>query len=112
MAVAEMRKVFIMGEINLREKVIKRLEKLALFQPEPMDKDLTPSVFKKNEIKTQQIEENLSKIGSAIDFLGQFEEKKFDLGLFPNKILVQKDDYLKWTKEFKWDEFYKKCLYV
>ncbi len=112
MAVAEMRKVFIMGEIDLREKLIKRLEKLALFQPEPMDKDSTPSVFKKDEIKTQQIEENLSKIGSAIDFLSQFEEKKFDLGLFPNKILVQKDDYLKWTKEFQWEEVYKKCLDV
>ncbi len=112
MAIAEMRKIFIMGEINLREKVIKRLEKLALFQPEPMDKDSTPSVFKKNEIKTQQIEENLSKIGSAIDFLSQFEEKKFDLGLFPNKILVQKDDYLKWTEEFKWEEVYRKYLDV
>jgi len=109
MAIAEMQRVFIVGEINLREKVIKRLEKLALFQPEPIDKDLDPSVFKEDKVKTQQIEENLSKIGSAIDFLNQFEEKKFDLGLFPNKILVQKNEYLKWIKEFKWEEVYRKC---
>ncbi len=110
MAIAEMRKVFIVGEISLREKAIQQLEKLALFQPEPMDKDLTLSIFKEERVKTQQIEENLSKIDSAINFLNQFEEKKFNLGLFPNKILVQKDKYLKWIKEFKWEEVYKNCL--
>ena len=93
MAIAEMRKVFIVGEISSREKTIQQLEKLALFQPEPMDKDLTLSIFKEERVKTQQIEENLSKIDSAINFLSQFEEKKFNLGLFPNKILVQKDKY-------------------
>ena len=65
--------------------------------------------FKEDKVKTQQIEENLSKISSVIDFLNQFEEKKFDLGLFPNKILVKKDEYLKWIKEFKWEEVYRKC---
>jgi len=110
MAIAEMRKVFIVGEISLREKAIQQLEKLALFQPEPMDKDLTLAIFKEERVKTQQIEENLSKIDSAINFLNQFEEKKFNLGLFPNKILVQKDKYLKWIKEFKWEEVYKNCL--
>ena len=113
MAVCEMRKVYIIGDKDLRDSLIRRLGELALFQPKKMGKDLISSIFKKaerTEIKTDEIEENLSKLNWTIEYLGQFERTKTGLGLFPSRAMITQEEFLGWVKNFDWKAICDRCL--
>ncbi len=110
MAIAEMRKVLLTGEKELREKVIKKLREKGIFQPLLLKIEKTPEFFQFPKIETTSLQDVLNKLEQAINFLGKFEEKKkFDLGLFPNKVVVNPQDYSEWVKNFKWDNVCQKC---
>lgn len=103
MAVARMKKVLLIGEASLREKVIKKLGEVGIFQAVSPEDGSIPKFFQRPEIETTSIQDNLAKLESTINFLRQFEEKKFELGLFPSKVLVKPKEYSEWTKNFKWE---------
>ena len=104
MAIAKMRKVLLVGEAGLREDVIKKLADAGIFQSVLPEDGSIPEFFQKTEIKTTSIEENLTKLEATINFLRQFEEKKFELGLFPSKILVKSEEYSEWIKDSNWEK--------
>ncbi|MCD6407000.1 V-type ATP synthase subunit I [Candidatus Aerophobetes bacterium] len=108
MAVAEMRKVIFVGEKEVEERFIKKLSEVGIFQPVPVDKK-TLKFLKVPEVKTDSLQNALNKIESAINFLTQFEEKKFDLGLFPSKLIVHPEKWSKWIKDFKWERVCRMC---
>ena len=109
MAISEMRKVYIIGEENLREPLVKELGELGLFQPEELEQEEINFHFKKREFSTEELEDNLSKLNWTIEYLAQFEKKKKGLGLLPLKTPVKQDTFLNWTKHFNWQEVYGKC---
>ena len=109
MAVAEMRKVYLIAEESLRDSIIRKLRELALFQPETVDGKSFVSSFKPPRVETDQLEEAISHLSWTIDYLGQFEEKKFGLGLFPTKIMVKQGDYFHWIKNFDWQGIFQRC---
>jgi len=109
MALSEMRKVYIIADESLRESLVKKLGELALFQPtEIEEKEITP-YFKKRELSTQELEDNLSKLNSTIEYLAQFDEKKFGLGLFPGKTLVKENTFFHWIEKFNWQKVHLRC---
>jgi len=111
MAVCEMRKVYIIGERSLRDSLVRKLGRLSLFQPNKIKEGSNPSLknLKKPAIKTGEIEENLSKLSWAINYLKQFDEKGAILSFFPNKTIVKKEKFLNWISDFDWEKTYKKC---
>jgi len=112
MAVCEIRKVYIIGDRDLRDPLIKRLGELGLFQPKKMEEDLVSSIFKqteRKEIKTDGIEENLSRLNWAIDYLGQFEKAKTGLGFFPSKVGINQGQFIDWISNFDWKAICDRC---
>lgn len=109
MAVAEMRKVYLIAEESLRNSIITKLRKLALFQPETVDGKSFASSFKPPRVETDQLEEAISHLGWTIDYLGQFEQKRPGLGLFPTRIMVKEKDYFHWIKNFDWQGIFERC---
>lgn len=109
MAVTEMRKVSLVGEKNLREKLIKKLGEAGIFQSITPEQTSVSDFFTKSEVETDSIEENLIKLEEAINFLERFEDQGFQLGLFPSKVVVDSKDQAQWVKNFKWKDVYEKC---
>ncbi|MEA1963826.1 MAG: V-type ATP synthase subunit I [Candidatus Aerophobetes bacterium] len=108
MAVCEMRKVYFIGEKSLRDSVVRKLRGLSLFQPSELKEKLNPSL-KRPTIEAKRIEENLSKLSWAIDYLKQFDEKGAILSFFPSKAVVKKEKFLNWIDGFSWEKTCKKC---
>ncbi len=109
MAVAEMRKVYLIAEKSLRDSIITRLRELALFQVESVDGKSLASSLKPPQVQTHELEEAISHLGWTVDYLGQFEDRKPGLGLFPAKIMVRQEDYLHWIKNFDWEGTFQRC---
>ena len=109
MAVAEMKKVYLIAEESLRDSIITKLRKLAFFQPETVDGKSFASSFKPPRVETDQLEEAISHLGWTIDYLGQFEQKRPGLGLFPTRIMVKEKDYFHWIKDFDWQGIFERC---
>lgn len=109
MAIAEMRKVLLIGKKSLREKVVKKLGEAGVFQPVSLNKKESADFFKSPQVNTASLQNSLNRIDRAISFLNRFEEKKFDLGLFPSKIIVSPRKYSKWIRDFKWGKTCKSC---
>lgn len=107
MALLEMRKVYIIGDKDLREWMVKKLGELALFQPREIKEGkafTSSSFFKKENLPTNHLENNLSKLSWTIDYLGKFNEKKVGLGLFPSKAIIKEAEFLGWVKDFDWEK--------
>ncbi|MBE0478333.1 V-type ATP synthase subunit I [Candidatus Aerophobetes bacterium] len=109
MAIADMTKVLLIGEKDLRDNVVKKLAEVGIFQPSPLNSKKGPNLFKLSEVKREPLQDNLNKIERAINFLNRFEEKKFDLGLFPSKLIIEQGEYSRWIKNSKWEESCKRC---
>ena len=109
MAVAEMRKVYLIAEESLRDPIIRKLRELALFQPEPVNGKSFASSFKPPQVETDELEEAISHLGWIIDYLGHFEDRRPGLGLFPTKIMVKQEDYFDWIKNFDWEGTFQRC---
>jgi len=109
MAIAEMRKILLIGESSLREKVVKKLQQLGIFQATPPGKESVADFFQKTEVELESLQENLSRLEEGINFLSQFEEKKFELGFFPTRVVVKPADYNNWVKNFNWKRICQKC---
>ncbi|MBC7190000.1 hypothetical protein H5U35_07335, partial [Candidatus Aerophobetes bacterium] len=109
MAIAEMRKVILVGQKELREKLIKKLGEKGIFQPVAPSQGENSSFFKLSQVKLASLQENLAKLDTAINFLGKFEDKKFDLGLFPVKAVVRPEQFYSWTKNFPWEDICREC---
>jgi len=93
MALYEMRKVYIIGDLSLRDSIIKRLGDLALLQPRKIDEKTITSSFKPIQIKTEELEDRLSRLNWTIKYLEQFDEKKTSLGFFPGKTIIKEKDF-------------------
>jgi len=109
MALSEMRKVYIIGDESLRESLVKKLGELALFQPREIEEEEITPYFKKRKLCREELEDNLSKLNWTIEYLAQFDEKKFGLGLFPSKTLVKENTFLNWIKNFDWQKICFRC---
>jgi V/A-type H+-transporting ATPase subunit I len=108
MAVCEMRKVYIIGDRDMREGVIKRLSELGVLQIKKVEKNLISGV-KQKEIKTDDLEENLSRLSWTIGYLRKFERAGAGLGLFPNKVMISRKQFFNWTKNFAWKKICDRC---
>ncbi|MFQ6065917.1 MAG: V-type ATP synthase subunit I [bacterium] len=104
-----MRKVYIFGDLSLRDSIIKRLGDLALFQPRKTDEKTTGSSFKPTSIKTEELEDKLSRLNWTIKYLEQFDEKKTSLGFFPSKTIIKEKDFSTWIENFDWQKIHKRC---
>ena len=109
MAVCEMRKVYIVGDRDAHELIIKRLSELGVLQLKKVEGNLISSVFKQTKIKTDDIEEKLSKLNWTISYLGQFEKAGAGLGLFPSKRVISRRQFLNWIKNFDWEKICDRC---
>jgi len=109
MAIAEMRKVILVGQKELREKLIKKLGEKGIFQPVAPSQEENSSFFKPSQVKLTSLQTNLAKLETAINFLGKFEDKKFDLGLFPARVVVRPEQFYSWTKNFPWEDICREC---
>jgi len=109
MAIAEMRKVLLIGEKEFRERVVKKLGEAGIFQSIPLNREEGLHFLQPPEIKTASLQDALNKLEAAINFLNRFEEKKFDLGLFPAKIMVSPKEYSEWIRNFKWEKICERC---
>jgi len=109
MALYEMRKVYIIGDLSLRDSIIKRLGDLALLQPGKIDEKTITSSFKPIQIKTEELEDRLSRLNWTIKYLEQFDEKKTSLGFFPGKTIIKEKDFSTWIENFDWQKIHKKC---
>ncbi len=109
MALYEMRKVYIIGDISLRDSFIKRLGDLALLQPRKTDEKAITSSFKPTQMKTEELEDKLSQLNWTIKYLEQFDEKKTSLGFFPVKTIIKEKDFSTWIENFDWQKIHKRC---
>ena len=109
MALYEMRKVYIIGDLSLRDSIIKRLGDLALLQPGKIDEKTITSSFKPIQIKTEELEDRLSRLNWTIKYLEQFDEKKTSLGFFSGKTIIKEKDFSTWIENFDWQKIHKKC---
>jgi len=109
MAVAEMRKITLIGQEEDRHQIITRLSRLGIVQPRPPRENPTLSLYKKNEVSTGEVEEILSKLQFIINFLGQFEKKGLGLSFFPSRVVVSEKDYRTWIDKFDWKNLSHKC---
>ncbi len=109
MAVAEMRKVTLIGEIGVREKIIKKLGDAGIFQSVPPSQSHTSNLFKKSQVDVSSLEDNITKLEETINFLTRFEEEGFSLGLFPTKVVVNAKERNRWIRSFNWEKVYEKC---
>jgi V/A-type H+-transporting ATPase subunit I len=109
MALYEMRKVYIIGDLSLRDSIIKRLGDLVLLQPGKIDEKTITSSFKPTQIKTEELEDKLSQLNWTIKYLEQFDEKKTSLGFFPGKTIIKEKDFSTWIESFDWLKIYKRC---
>ncbi|MFQ5834847.1 MAG: V-type ATP synthase subunit I [bacterium] len=109
MALYEMRKVYIMGDLGLRDSIIKRLGDLALFQPRKTDEKTITSSFKPTQMKTEELEDKLSRLNWTIKYLEQFDEKKTSLGFFPGKTIIKGKEFFTWIENFDWQKIHKRC---
>jgi len=109
MALYEMRKVYIIGDLSLRDSIIKRLGDLALLQPRKIDEKTITSSFKPIQIKTEELEDRLSRLNWTIKYLEQFDEKKTSLGFFPGKTIIKEKDFSTWIESFDWQKIHKRC---
>jgi len=112
MAIAEMRKVLLIGEKESKEKIVKKLGEAGIFQPAPFNRKKGSNFFKPSAADTTSLQQTLTKVERAINFLGRFEEKKFDLGLFPSKVIISPKKYSEWIKNFKWEDICKRCAEI
>jgi len=109
MAVCEMRKVYIVGDRDAHDSIIKRLSELGVLQLKKVEGNLISSVFKQTKIKTDDIEEKLSKLNWTISYLGQFEKAGAGLGFFPSKRVISRRQFLNWIKNFDWEKICDRC---
>lgn len=109
MAIAEMRKVLLVGEKKFSEAVVKKLAEAGIFQPISLTPEKDSIFIAPSEVKTTSLHDTLSKIERAINFLNRFDEKKFDLGLFPSKIIVDSKECSEWIRNFKWEAVCERC---
>jgi len=109
MALYEMRKVHIIGDLSLRDSIIKRLGDLALFQPRKIDEKTITSSFKPTRMKTEELEDKLSRLNWTIKYLDQFDEKKTSLGFFPGKPVIKEKDFSTWIEKLDWQKIHKRC---
>ncbi len=109
MALYEMRKVYIIGDLSLRDSIIKRLGDLALLQPGKIDEKTITSSFKPTQMKTEELDDKLSRLNWTIKYLEQFDEKKTSLGFFPVKTIIKEKDFSTWIESFDWQKIQKRC---
>ena len=109
MALYEMRKVHIIGDLSLRDSIIKRLGDLALFQPRKIDEKTITSSFKPTRMETEELEDKLSRLNWTIKYLDQFDEKKTSLGFFPGKTIIKEKEFSTWIENLDWQKIHKKC---
>jgi len=109
MALYEMRKVYIIGDLSLRDSIIKRLGDLALLQPGKIDEKTVTSSFKPTQMKTEELDDKLSRLNWTIKYLEQFDEKKTSLGFFPVKTIIKEKDFSTWIESFDWQKIQKRC---
>lgn len=109
MALLEMRKVYVIGDESLREPLVKRLGELALFQPREIEEEEITPYFKKRKLSTEELEDNLSRLNWIIEYLAQFDKKRFGLGLFPAKTAVKENTFFNWVKHFDWQKICNEC---
>jgi len=105
MAIARMKKVFIIADKKLKNSLPAKLRDLGLLEVSKVKKGKNPlENFKEENLEIDKLEERLSKINSTVAYLNQFEEdKKSGLGFFPIRVAVKKKDFLKWIKNFDWE---------
>jgi len=106
MAIARMKKVFIIADKKLKNSLPAKLRDLGLLEVSKVKKEKNLlEDFKEENLKINELEERLSKINSTVTYLKQFEEdKKSGLGLFPSKVAVKEKDFLRWIKNFNWEK--------
>jgi len=109
MALYEMRKAYIIGDLSLRDSIIKRLGDLTLLQPGKIDEKTITSSFKPTQMKTEELDDKLSRLNWTIKYLEQFDEKKTSLGFFPAKTIVKEKDFSTWIESFDWQKIQKRC---
>jgi V/A-type H+-transporting ATPase subunit I len=109
MALYEMRKVYIIGDLSLRDSIIKKLGDLSLFQPRKTDEKTVTSSFKPTRLKTEELEDKLSRLNWTIKYLERFDEKKTSLGFFPSKTIIKEKDFSTWIENFDWQKIHKRC---
>ena len=109
MAIAEIRKITIIGQEENHCQIITKLSHLGVVQPRPLKENPPLSLYKKNEVSTREVEEILSKLQSIINFLGRFEKKGLGLSFFPSRVVVSEKDYRIWIDKFDWKNLYHKC---
>jgi len=106
MAIARMKKVYIVADKELKDSLPAKLRSLGLLEISKVKKSENP--FKDSEEKKQeieQLEEWLSRINSVIEYLGEVEEdKKPELGLFPKKIAIKEEEFLEWIQNSDWEK--------
>ncbi len=109
MALYEMRKVYIIGDLSLRDSLIKRLGDLAVFEPRKIDEKTTTPSFKPTQMKTEELEDKLSRLNWTIKYLEQFDEKKTSLGFFPTKTIIKEKEFSTWIENFDWEKIHNTC---
>jgi len=106
MAIARMKKVYIVADKELKDSLPAKLRSLGLLEISKVKKSENP--FKDSEEKEQeieQLEERLSRINSVVEYLGEVEEdKKPGLGLFPRKIAIREEEFLEWIQNSDWEK--------
>ena len=105
MAIARMKKVFIIADKKLKNSLPAKLQDLGLLEISKVKREKNPlEDFKQENLKINELEERLSKINSTVAYLQQFkEDKKSGLGFLPGKAVVKEKDFLKWIKNFNWE---------
>lgn len=115
MAIARMKKVYIMGHQSIKEDLLERLQEGGLVHIANLREKIEPDVLDEAEIVDQEelgsLHLKLSKVGFVLDQLGRFcpDKKGFLAGLIKEKALVNLEDLKKVEEKLNFDRLHAEC---
>ncbi|MBT9170160.1 MAG: hypothetical protein DDT18_00499 [Actinobacteria bacterium] len=115
MAIARMKKVYIMGHQSIRGELLEGLQEAELVHIANLREKIEPDVLDEAEIADQEelgsLHLKLSKVGFVLDQLGRFytEKKGFLSSLIKEKVVVSLEDLKKVEEKLNFEQVYAEC---
>ncbi len=114
MALGEIRRIDIFAHNSLRERLPQDLQRMGIVQITDVKETLAQSEFEdlllKEELKDEVLEKRRDELRYAINYIGDFEERKgFVEGFLKSKVVLDEKQFLDIVENFDYEKICKEC---